>query len=126
MIAILAMTTLLIGGVFLTYILGMLDRRAKRINRKLDDEIEEKYSHLDSLESEIQIREYDSTVNMHKTVIEVLDIYDKSNIKIPLDIIEDVMWMKVYEPNEILEYIETQRQHWKLENSKRVPKKVIK
>lgn len=54
--------------------------------------------------------------------IDVLDCYDKSNIKIPTEIIEDLHSRKLSSHKEIFDFIENQRYFWKLENTKKVYK----
>lgn len=55
----------------------------------------------------------------------VLDLYELSGIKIPLDIIEVlhdnnlIEELQLYSFNDIYKFIENQRQYWKLENSKK-------
>ena len=56
----------------------------------------------------------------------VLDIYDDANIKLPLDIIEDLDYMNLETAKEAYDYIENQRLHWKLENTKKPHRKVDK
>lgn len=49
----------------------------------------------------------------------VLDIYVQSNIKIPFEIMEELRYLNLDSEDEIFNYIENQRLHWKLENSKK-------
>ena len=58
-------------------------------------------------------------------VNEVLDVYDQSNIKIPVDILEDMVVIIFDSEKEVFNYIENQRYYWKLENSKK-PYKGVK
>lgn len=75
------------------------------------------------------LKNQETELSSHKTsrlrVIEekVIQNYDKSNIRIPLDIIEDLSYMKLDNEKDIENFIEVQRNYWKLENSKKVFKK---
>ena len=53
----------------------------------------------------------------------VLDLYDQSNIRLPLDILEDLSALSFLSENEIFDFIENQRNYWKLENQKKPYKK---
>lgn len=53
----------------------------------------------------------------------VLDIYERSNVRIPKDIIEELSYMNFDNEMDIFNYIENQRHYWKLENSKKPYKK---
>lgn len=55
----------------------------------------------------------------------VLDTYENSNIKIPVEIIEDLRYMKLKSEDEIFSFIENQRNHWKLENNKKLFRKTV-
>lgn len=55
----------------------------------------------------------------------VLDTYENSNIKIPVEIIEDLRYMKLKSEDEIFSFIENQRNHWKLENNKKLFRKSV-
>ena len=53
----------------------------------------------------------------------VLDEYEQSNIRIPADILEELSRNGFIDESDVRTFIENQRHHWKLENSKRVYKK---
>lgn len=56
---------------------------------------------------------------------DILDYYDNYNIKIPKDIMEDISHQHFKSNKDLVNYIESQRQHWKLENSKKIDKKGV-
>nr|2BNK_A Chain A, EARLY PROTEIN GP16.7 [Bacillus phage phi29]2BNK_B Chain B, EARLY PROTEIN GP16.7 [Bacillus phage phi29]2C5R_A Chain A, EARLY PROTEIN P16.7 [Salasvirus phi29]2C5R_B Chain B, EARLY PROTEIN P16.7 [Salasvirus phi29]2C5R_C Chain C, EARLY PROTEIN P16.7 [Salasvirus phi29]2C5R_D Chain D, EARLY PROTEIN P16.7 [Salasvirus phi29]2C5R_E Chain E, EARLY PROTEIN P16.7 [Salasvirus phi29]2C5R_F Chain F, EARLY PROTEIN P16.7 [Salasvirus phi29] len=60
------------------------------------------------------------TVNLSACEVAVLDLYEQSNIRIPSDIIEDLVNQRLQSEQEVLNYIETQRTYWKLENQKKL------
>lgn len=80
-----------------------------------DEEIEEEHH-------EPIIR--DRITNLTNTQNEVLDIYRMSNIKIPVEIIEDLDYYNITDKKEVFEFIESQRYSWKLENGKKPIRKV--
>lgn len=55
-------------------------------------------------------------------VLNVLDTYERSNIRIPADILEELARNGFTTETEVTDFIENQRHHWKLENSKKVYK----
>ena len=78
-----------------------------------------KRTELNSIEQAIQNKSIDRKSNLSNVVNEVLDIYEKSNIKIPLDIIEELQYINLTDKKQVFDYIENQRNHWKLENNKK-------
>ena len=85
----------------------------------LESKIIGKRAKLNSLEQEIQNKAIDRISNLSNVVNEVLDIYEQSNIKIPLDIIEELQHLNLSTDKQVYDYIENQRNHWKLENNKK-------
>lgn len=67
-------------------------------------------------------RVWDTSVHMSTLLVEALDLYDKSNIRIPKDIIEDATIHHFDTVERAIQYIENQRNYWKLENQKKVLK----
>ncbi|QHJ75884.1 hypothetical protein [Bacillus phage SRT01hs] len=54
---------------------------------------------------------------------EALEVYERLGIKIPLDIIEELTYLNGFRTkDEVMSYIETMRNNWKQENSKKVGK----
>ncbi|QGH74245.1 DNA replication organizer [Bacillus phage vB_Bpu_PumA2] len=84
------------------------------INR-LNREIEQRKETLKNLT-------IDEVTQLTPIVNEALDIYDRFNIKIPKDVLEDTMYQQFDNVKQVIEYIEAQRQHWSYENRKRLPK----
>ncbi|URQ05135.1 DNA-binding protein [Bacillus phage Sarmo] len=76
---------------------------------------------IDYLQDKIYAREYGGTQVEHYK--EALDEYEKSGIKLPLDIIEELTFVDYLRTKEdVMTYVETHRANWKLENSKKVGK----
>lgn len=94
-------------------------------SEKLDAEIAVKEKLLLGLTQHIDDRTLDRSTSLTKIQIEVLDIYQDSNIRIPADIIEDLSFSRIYDYQDIIAYIENQRNYWKLENSKKPFKRSV-
>jgi predicted PurR-regulated permease PerM len=62
----------------------------------------------------------DTTVNLTKLEQQILDKYEQSNIKLPIDIIEDLSSMNLRTDYDIINFIEVQRRYWKLECQKKL------
>jgi hypothetical protein len=101
-------------------------RKELKEHNILDTKIHIKKHQLKELENELQTRKLDSSVMLTKLEIEVLNVYDDSNIRIPTDIIEDLSHMKLSDEKQILKFIESQRHYWKLENTKKPYIKEVK
>ncbi|CAC21541.1 GP16.7-like replication protein [Bacillus phage GA1] len=86
--------------------------------KKQEQELLERIDHL---QDKLYAREYGGTQVQHYK--EALDEYEKSGIKIPLDIIEEITFIdNLRTKEEVMNYIENHRANWKLENSKKVGK----
>jgi|SRR5690625_4780195 len=85
----------------------------------LDSKLTAKRTELLSIEQQLQNRSIDRTSNLSNVVNETLDIYEQSNIKIPIDIIEDLQFMNLTDNKQVFDYIENQRNYWTLENRKK-------
>ena len=85
----------------------------------LNKEIISKSKQLSLLDKQIEDRTIDKSVSLTKIEISVLDVYDKSGIRIPSDIIEDLSYMRLDNEKAIMDYIENQRTFWRLENTKK-------
>ena len=92
--------------------------------KELETKIFQKRTELESIEQEIHNKRIDRSNNFTIVVNEVLNIYEESNIKIPLDIIEELQFINLSDEKQVFEYIENQRNHWKLENNKKPYRKV--
>jgi hypothetical protein len=87
--------------------------------KKLNTEIKTKRAQLETLT-------FDHNVNLTKLEIFVLEQYDMNNIRIPVDIIEDLHNMKLTTESDIFNFIESQRNYWKLENTKKIFRRGVK
>lgn len=101
------------------------DRRKEAI--MLEKEIELLRQERDTIRGEIKeaLEQLENTRVDKKTMLphavnSVLNRYDRSNIRIPSDIIEDLSYINFRDEKAIFDYIETQRHHWKLENTKKM------
>ena len=79
--------------------------------------IQQKENELNELPNNNSINHFTQSENR------VLDLYEQSNIRIPLDILEDLSTLSFQSEKEIFEFIENQRNYWKLENQKKPYKK---
>lgn len=79
--------------------------------------IQQKENELNELSSNKSINRFTQSQNR------VLDLYEQSNIRLPLDILEDLSTQNLKTEKEIFDFIENQRNHWKLENQKKPYKK---
>jgi len=91
----------------------------ERILDELNSQVELKQNTLLAIEQTIKNKIIDKSVSLTTIEIKSLDVYDKTNIKIPVDIIEDLHSLNLETEKEILDYIENQRYFWKLENTKK-------
>lgn len=99
-----------------------LQKRNKREQKELDDlqhKIEDRKKQLSNMQ-------YDTTQQLTKIEVEVLEQYDSTNIRIPIEIIEDLHHMRLTSEKDIVNFIETQRKYWKLENSKPMFRREVK
>lgn len=87
---------------------------------ELDHDIEHAEKYLESLKKQIATTELVKETNLTTLENAVVDMYEQSNIKLPLEIIEDTHHMKLTSKDDIISYIETQRDLWKKENSKKL------
>lgn len=79
--------------------------------------IQQKENELNELSSNKPINHFTQSQNR------VLDLYEQSNIRLPLDILEDLATQNLKTEKEIFDFIENQRNQWKLENQKKPYKK---
>lgn len=79
--------------------------------------IQQKENEINELPNNNSINHFTQTQN------KVLDLYEQSNIRIPLDILEDLSTLSFQSEKETFEFIENQRNYWKLENQKKPYKK---
>jgi len=91
----------------------------EQILKELNLELELKQNNLLNLNQKIYNQTIDRTVSLTQAEINSLDVYDKTNIRIPVDIIEDLHSLNLETEKEILDYIENQRHFWRLENTKK-------
>ena len=88
-------------------------------NKELQKQIDFKQKQLEELKTQVENAKRDTRVYMNQATVKALDIYEQSNIKIPVDIIEDIVSLNITDEKQAYEYIENQRHFWKLENTKK-------
>lgn len=76
-------------------------------------------NHFQPYDDEYQPTTINRDLNMRQSQINVLNHYEQSNIRIPVEIIEDLQYMDLLDEQEIHKFIENQRLYWKLENTKK-------
>lgn len=115
----------LIGLVVILLVLAMLYRKpepdsiAYEISDDLINEIEQLEIYRDSLIEQVEAIKQNSFPRM---IENVLNEYETSNIRIPADILEELAHNGFTDEEDVRRFIENQRHHWKLENSKKVYK----
>lgn len=118
--------TLVISLLIFFIVLFLINNRNKDRTEEielLEMEIMAKEEYLLTLDNRIQNSSLDRGTGLTQTQIKVLDKYERSNIRIPVDILEELPYIVNLDEKDTLEYIEHLRNHWKLENSKKVYKK---
>lgn len=103
-------------------------------NNKIKEQVEElraietimiaKRSELESLEQQLQNKAINRESNLSNVVSKVLDIYEESSIRIPLDIIEELQFIQLSDEKQVFDYIENQRNIWVFENRKKPYRRV--
>lgn len=61
-------------------------------------------------------------LNLNNDTIDIIELYNKMGIKLPLDIIEELEYNNFSNELDIIAYIENQRIHWKYECMKKFKK----
>lgn len=87
----------------------------KRLQTMIDDKIIE----LSNITEIVENRRIDPTSSLSYIENKVLNIYQTSSIRIPIDIIEDLHALHLDDEKDIINFIENQRYFWKLENTKK-------
>lgn len=88
-------------------------------NDQLESQIELKQRQLSIIQEQIKSNTINRKISLTNAQIHVLDIYERSNIRIPADILEDMSQMCFKDEKHIQAFIESQRLAWKLENAKK-------
>lgn len=114
------LVALLLGIYLITVLRDTRLKKVEHIERQRDSLIKE----IDELETKRQALEIDNTVMLPKNTINALDMYEQSNIRVPADILEELARRTFLNEQEVMGFIENQRHYWKLENSKKVYKRM--
>lgn len=119
--------TLTFVVLFLIYIIPTRQERAKKYHQsthsttqeEIDSQLSSKIAQLDYLTQMLQ----NNTLNNHTLLTpileNVLDQYQRANIQLPSNIIEEAALQLWTSETEIITFIEQQRNHWKLECQKK-------
>lgn len=82
---------------------------------------------LDSLSHQIELKKQELTTVSNPTFTplenQVLDYYQSYNIHLPSDIFEELYHTHLTNPSDMFDFIEHHRHSWKLECTKKIPKK---
>lgn len=100
-------TLIIIVSVAIALLILIIDKFRRRWEQQYEEQ------HYDEMNTPNEL------TGLTATEENVLDIYEQSNIKIPLEILEELRYLQLDDEEEIFMYIENQRLHWKLENSKK-------
>lgn len=119
-----------LGWLILVYLINMINKTRTRNHqaheqklKDLNNQIAAKTIQLDNLTDNLENWSVNRNMPLSKMELKVLDVYDQSNIKIPVEIIEDLSAMRLDDEKEVIDFIETQRHFWRLENTKKVFKR---
>ena len=94
--------------------------KAARYVQEMQQEIDYLHAEWQTLRQKIANNALsDKTNNLPMVLDQVLQRYFDLNIRIPLDIIEEAARLTWTDENEVIAYIEQQRNHWKLECQKK-------
>lgn len=112
---------------FIVVVVTLLAPKRNRLSQQIR-ESEERLTELSYLiqQKENELNELPNNKSINRFTItqnKVLDLYEQSNIRLPLDILEDLATQNLKTEKEIFDFIENQRIHWKLENQKKPYKK---
>lgn len=114
----------LLAFIVIIMIVANISKTNKKEVDRVNEVLQQKYQELEHINEEIKNKTVDHTYSLSRNALQVLDIYEQSGIKIPLDILEEVSQSIGFTQKEIYDFIESQRQNWKLENSKKTIRKV--
>jgi|SRR5690625_2565745 len=121
---------LILGFLMVTVIIFGMSFLIKGLNKtdeniKLQQENERLKNKREQLQNEVHsLENINPTFKMQQVVINVLDIYDDSNIQLPRDIMEQLTLRTFHSEKEVYDFIENQRQNLKTESMKKTIKKV--
>ena len=112
---------------FLIYLIPTSQERAKKHQQShydpfyedLNNTIDLKMKQLENLERLLELNTIDNKNNISYILNKVLDQYQRANIQLPSNIIEEAALQLWTSETEIIIFIEQQRNHWKLECQKK-------
>lgn len=103
--------------------LNLINKEREKYRIDLEKQIRERLKTLAELNNQIAEQTIDHSYNLTSIELKALDEYERSNIKIPIEIIEDLHALHLQSESDIIDYIDNQRLFWKLENSKKLFKR---
>lgn len=121
--------SIIIALLIIILIFTGLNQSRRNEAAELEDYLDALHAEANALQQQInqmnQIagdRQINNAVNLTNQEIQVLDQYERSGIKLPVDVIEQLHYMRLHNDKDMMDFIENQRKFWKLENSKPVYK----
>lgn len=118
----------LILFVVISIIIRFMQNQPRRQPPTRDQELE-KQSLITEIEGLKKERDslitFDSHTRLTHTQSQVLDEYEHQGIKIPVDIIDDLVFMNIDDKERLYLFIENQRKNWKNEHMKRFTKNQV-
>src|SRR5699024_2917932 len=100
------------------------NKERQELDEFLTFTIEKKKEQLTMLDERVERKTLDRKTGLTHATIKILDIYQESDIRMPVDILEELSYMRFTEEKDIFDYIENQRHFWTLENRKKPYRKV--
>lgn len=112
---------------FLIYLIPTRQERAKKYNQsahsasqeEIDNQLADKFAQLNYLTQMLQNNTLNNRTSLTPILENVLDQYQRANIQLPSNIIEEAALQLWTSETEIITFIEQQRNHWKLECQKK-------
>ena len=112
---------ILIIFLFLIFTITPSKRKKLKEIELLQQEIDYFNNDIASLkQAHSTIKQFDNKTSFTQTTNKALDLYEQSNIRLPSDILEELSINHFYSLDETIDFIENQRSHWKLENTKKL------
>ncbi len=109
--------------VFLVYLIVTASSKRQKTSPetiKAEKQLAELHKQIEIAKQQLAGLQVDSNVQLTASHNNVLDVYERSGIKIQADILEGIVHMGLTDQDEIIRYIENQRHYWTQENRKKV------
>ena len=109
---------ILASGLVATNPTHRIKKDKEKTLKLLQNAIDQKSIELFNIRDRVENSKIDARYNLTRLEVRVLEIYDNSNIRVPVEIVEDLHLQQLEDEADIFKFIESQRKYWKLENSK--------